>query len=226
MIIIPTDLEHRARHRLATSAVLPRPIAWVSTMDRAGNLNLAPYSYFTVAASNPLTLLFCPQVSARTGRQKDTFYNVQAVPEFVINLAGEGLAREMNQTAALLPPGQSEFAWAGVTPAASQTISVPRVKEAPVAFECALQQIVTVNDRPGGAVVLGEVRCIHLQDELYVDGQVQLETFRPIGRLSGSGYVRVTDIFEMPRPGTPSGGRFLRRAAMSDPGFICRRARG
>jgi flavin reductase (DIM6/NTAB) family NADH-FMN oxidoreductase RutF len=204
MIIIPSDLEHRDRYRLAISAVLPRPIAWVSSMDRAGNLNLAPYSYFTVAASDPLTLLFCPQVSARTGRQKDTFYNIQAVPEFVINLVNEHLAQEMNQTAALLPPGQSEFAWAGVTPAASQTISVPRVKEAPVSFECTLQQIVTVSDRPGGgAVVFGEVHCIHLQDELYLDGQVQLDAYKPIGRLSGSAYVRVTDLFEMQRPGKP-----------------------
>jgi len=204
MIIIPSDLEHRDRYRLAISAVLPRPIAWVSSMDKAAKLNLAPFSYFTVAASDPLTLLFCPQVSARTGRQKDTFYNVQAVPEFAINLVNEELAQAMNQTAALLPPERSEFEWAGVTPAPSETISVPRVKEAPVSFECKLRQIVTVNDRPGGgAVVFGEVHCIHLQDELYVDGQVQLGAFKPVGRLSGSGYVRVTDVFEMQRPGTP-----------------------
>jgi flavin reductase (DIM6/NTAB) family NADH-FMN oxidoreductase RutF len=173
-------------------------------MDRAGNLNLAPYSYFTVAASDPLTLLFCPQVSVRTGRQKDTFYNVQAVPEFVVNLVNEKLGEVMNQTAALLPPGQSEFAWAGVESAPSESISVPRVKEAPVSFECTLQRIVTINDRPGGgAVVFGEVQRIHLQDELYVEGQVQLDAYRPIGRLSGSGYVRVTDVFEMQRPGKP-----------------------
>lgn len=204
MFINPADLTHRERYRLLTTAIVPRPVAWVSSMDAAGRLNLAPFSYFTAVATNPLTLLFCPQVSARTGRPKDTLVNVQAVPEFVVNLINEELAGAMNLTAAELPPGRSEFELAGVTPAASRTISVPRVAEAPAAFECTLQQIVTVGTHPGGgAAVFGRVQYIHIRDDLWEAGQVALNRLKPVGRLGGAGYVRVTDIFEMQRPLPP-----------------------
>ena len=205
MILKPENLESRDRYRLLSETIVPRPIAWVSSMDQSGNLNLAPFSFFMVAASDPMTLLFCPQVSARTGRQKDTFYNVQAVREFVVNLVSEDLAEAMNRTSAMLAPGKSEFEWAGVTPAPSETIAVPWVKEAPVAFECTLQQFVTVSDQPGGgAVVFGQVQCIHIRDDILVDGRVRLEALKPIGRLGGGGYVRITDTFELQRPTTPS----------------------
>jgi len=204
MMLKPENLPFRERHQLLIGTIIPRPIAWISSMDRAGRLNLAPFSYFMGVTSNPLTLLFCPQVSVRTGRQKDTFYNVQAVPEFVVNLVSEELLEAMNLTATALPPDRSEFEWAGVTPSPSETIAVPRVKEAPVAYECTVQQIVTVSDQPGGgSVVFGEVPCIHLADELYVDGQVRLAALRPVGRLGGAGYVRLTDIFDLPRPPDP-----------------------
>jgi flavin reductase (DIM6/NTAB) family NADH-FMN oxidoreductase RutF len=177
-------------------------------MDSLGRLNLAPFSYFTVAANDPLTLLFCPQVSMRSGQPKDTFANVQAVPEFVINLVNEELAEAMNQTAAELPPGQSEFEWAGVTPAPAETIRVPRVAEAPVAFECTLYQIVSLDNHPGGgAVVFGRVQCIHVRDDLLEAGRLKLAAFRPIGRLGGSSYVRVTDTFDMQRPTHLASGR-------------------
>jgi len=201
MIIDPEALSARERYRLLISTVVPRPIAWVSSMDKAGNLNLAPFSYFTAVCSTPLTLLFCPAVSATTGQKKDTLQNIEENPEFVINLVNEANAAAMNQTAALLPRDQSEFEFAGLTPIPSETIGVPRVAEAPIAYECTLQQIVTVSEAPGGgAAVFGEVQRIHVSDELYAEGVVRLEAFRPIGRLGGSGYVRVTDTFQLERP--------------------------
>ena len=205
MILNPPDLATHERYKLIIGAILPRPIAWVSSMDAAGRLNLAPFSYFTAVCPDPMTLLFCPGVHP-DGRKKDTWRNIEAVPEFVINLTNEETAWAMNLSATILPPGESEFDWAGVTPAPSQTIRVPRAAEAPVSFECKLQQIVVVNDQPGGgAAILGLVQCIHIREEIYVDGYVQREALRPIGRLAGNSYTRVRDTFEMRRQRPPSG---------------------
>lgn len=203
VIIQPTDLPTRDRYKLLTGTVVPRPIAWVSTMDAAGHLNLAPFSYFTVVCTEPMTLLFCPGTAADGGK-KDTLRNIEEVPEFVINLTNAETAAAMNLSATVLPHGHSEFEWANVTPAPSQSIRVPRVAEAPVAFECTLQQIVVVNDGPhGGAAIFGEVQSIYLRDDVYVDSYVQLDAFQPIGRLSGSEYAHLNQRFAMQRVDPP-----------------------
>lgn len=211
MIINPMELQGRDRYKLLIGTILPRPIAWVSTMDAAGNLNVAPFSYFTIACDNPPTLLFCPQHPSRPqpsspNARKDTLNNIEAVPEFVINLTNMETAAAMNLTATTLPPGQSEFEWAGLTPAPSETIQVPRVAEAPVAYECRLQRIVPVNEKPGGgSVVFGEVQRIYIRDDIYDAGHIRLDRLQPIGRLAGAGYTRVTGMFEMERiPPPPS----------------------
>jgi flavin reductase (DIM6/NTAB) family NADH-FMN oxidoreductase RutF len=204
MILKPDDLAERDRYKILIGSILPRPIAWVSTMDREGRLNLAPFSYFTVGATIPMTLIFCPQVAGKTGQQKDTLRNISEVPEFVINLTNEETAEQMNLTAAVLPHGRSEFEWAGLTPAPSTTITVPRVAEAPVSFECRLQQIITISEgEGGGSAVFGEVQCIHIRDDIYENGYVKLEKLRPIGRLAGYGYTRTTDTFQMVRQPPP-----------------------
>ena len=201
MIINPSELSHSDRYKLVIGAVLPRPIAWVSTMDSNGTLNVAPFSFFTAVCREPMTLLFCPGYSPQKEGKKDTLRNIEALPEFVINLVNEEVAEAMNLTSAILPHGQSEFEYAGLTAAPSETIQVPRVAEAPIAYECKLQRIVTVSDQPGGgSVVFGEVQRIHIQDDIYQDGYILLEAYKPIGRLGGKGYVRVTDTFEMERP--------------------------
>ncbi len=201
MIINPEDLTNKERHKLMIGSVVPRPIAWVSTMNREGNLNIAPYSFFTVGAREPMTLIFCPQVPSGEPRdKKDTLANIEQVPEFVVNITGEETAEAMNMTATILPYGQSEFEWASITPIPSDTIRVPRVAEAPMAYECSLQRIVTINDGPGGGyAVFGTVQRIHIRDDVYQDGYVKLEVLKPIGRLAGSGYTRVTDLFDMVR---------------------------
>jgi flavin reductase (DIM6/NTAB) family NADH-FMN oxidoreductase RutF len=204
MIIKPDDLAERDRYKILIGSILPRPIAWVSTMDQAGNLNLAPFSYFTVGATIPMTLIFCPQRIGKEARKKDTLRNIEALPEFVVNLTNEETAEQMNLTATVLPPDHSEFEWAGVTPAPSTTILVPRVAQAPVAFECRLQQIVTMGDgEGGGSAVFGEVQWIHIRDDIYIDSYVKLDALKPIGRLAGHAYTRVTDLFEMVRQPPP-----------------------
>jgi flavin reductase (DIM6/NTAB) family NADH-FMN oxidoreductase RutF len=200
MIFSPDELGQPDRYNLLISTVLPRPIAWVSTMDPAGNLNLAPFSYFTIVCTVPMTLVFCPQSPGQAGAKKDTLRNIEAVPEFVINLTNEETVEPMNRSATALPYGRSEFPWAGVTPAPSTVVRVPRVAEAPVAYECVLQRIVTVSEEPGGgSAVFGEVRCVHVRNDLYERGRIRLDRFRPIGRLAGAGYTRVTDTFDLER---------------------------
>jgi flavin reductase (DIM6/NTAB) family NADH-FMN oxidoreductase RutF len=175
VIVKPSDIVPKDRYKLLIASVLPRPIAWVSSMDPAGNLNLAPFSYFTVGARSPMTLI-----------------------------TNEETAEKMNSTATVLPRGMSEFEWAGLNPEPSVTIDVPRIAEAPIAFECRLQQIVTISDGPGGGTaVFGEVDCIHIRDDIYDSGNIDLQGLKPVDRLAGSGYTRVIDIFEMERRPPP-----------------------
>lgn len=204
MILDPNEISHQERYKLVIGSVLPRPIAWVSSMDRAGQLNLAPFSYFTAVCPSPMTLVFCPGIHPHTGEKKDTWRNIEETREFVVNITNEETAERMNLSATVLPYGESEFVWADVTPAPSETIAVPRVAEAPIAFECRLQQIVVVSENVGGgAAVFGEVQAIHVRDELLDDGRIDLDILRPIGRLAGAGYTRTTDRFEMVRVPAP-----------------------
>ncbi|WP_420627796.1 flavin reductase family protein [Candidatus Leptofilum sp.] len=200
MQLNPEELTNKERYKLMIGAIVPRPIAWVSTVDAEGRPNLAPFSFFTAVCPNPMTLLFAPGWSDMRGRMKDTLHNIHAVPEFVINIVNEATAEAMNMTATEFEAGVDEFAWAGVTPAQSQTIRVPRVTEAPIAFECKLQQIVMVREGPGGgAAVLGEVQSIFVQDGLYENGRISPEKLQPIGRMAGASYAHINDFFEMHR---------------------------
>ncbi|MCB0091804.1 MAG: flavin reductase family protein [Caldilineaceae bacterium] len=206
MLMRTADLPERDRYKILSGTVLPRPIAWVSTIDKAGIPNLAPFSFFNVACSNPMTLMFSVGAAdaGKPNGKKDTLANIEAIPEFVVNLTNEETAAAMNLSATVLPHGQSEFAWAGVTPAPSLTIQAPRVAEAPVAFECTLQQIVTIGSaQEGSSIVFGEVQGIYLHDDIYQGGYIHLDAFRPIGRLSGSGYAYVRELFEMERVPAP-----------------------
>ena len=163
------------------------------------------FSYFNAVSASPMVLMF--SVGFHTdGRKKDTWHNIERVGEFVVNLTNEETAEQMNRSATVLPAGESEFVWAGVTPAPSETIRVPRVAEAPVAYECRLREIVVISEAPGGgAAIFGDVQCIHIRDEIYQNGYVLLEHYKPIGRLAGPQYTRVNEVFEMFRLPPPEG---------------------
>lgn len=196
-------IPERDRYKLLIGAVVPRPIAWVSTMDPEGNLNVAPFSFFNAVCSDPLTLMFSVS-NTDNPAGKDTVRNIMAVGEFVINFTNEATAEAMNLTATPLPPGESEFEWAGLTATPSKTIRVPRVTEAPIAFECRLQQLLKIGNGPGGAsVIFAEVKGVYVRDDLYAEGRILLEQYQPIGRLGGNGYTRVNDTFEMERVPAP-----------------------
>jgi flavin reductase (DIM6/NTAB) family NADH-FMN oxidoreductase RutF len=200
MIFKPEELATQDRYKLIIGAIVPRPIAWVSSMDKTGNLNLAPFSYFTAVSTDPMTLLFCPGWSSSRQRMKDTLYNIREMPEFVINIVDEATKEAMNLTATEFEADVDEFEWAGVTSAPSQTIQVPRVAEAPIAFECKLQQIVVIKEGPGGgAAVFGEVQAVYVRQDLMENGRILPEKLQPIGRMAGSTYAHINDLFEMHR---------------------------
>jgi flavin reductase (DIM6/NTAB) family NADH-FMN oxidoreductase RutF len=198
--IEPGGLELRDRYALMISVILPRPIAWVSTISPEGVPNLAPFSFFTGISAEPMSVLFCP-VNTREGRRKDTLVNVEKTRQFVVNLATEGSAEKMNQTSAAYPYGVSEFEKAGLTALASVKVKPPRVKESPIAMECELDRVVTLSDGPlGGHVVIGRVLMIHADDAVWNGGRPRHQDLKAIGRMEGAWYARTQDAFELPRP--------------------------
>lgn len=202
MQINPQDIASRDMYKLLIGSVQPRPIAWVSTVDAHGVPNLAPYSFFTAVCSDPPTIVFCPGVRRQTGLPKDSLLNVRETGEFVVNIVTESLAEKMNITSTELDHDVNEFEYAGVEAAQSVMVKVPRVAESPIAIECKLDQIVTISDQPGGGfIVVGRVVYMHINDDVYIpDFKIDTLKVQPVGRLAGSGYTKVNDIFEMPRP--------------------------
>ena len=202
MEINPGDLPHQSIYKLLTGAILPRPIGWISTVDADGRPNLAPFSFFNAVCSNPPTVVFCPMIRSLNGKTKDTLNNVRATNEFVVNIVSEDLAEAMNLSSVEAPPEVNEFEFARVTEEPSITVRPPRVKESRVHFECRVRQIVEIGSEPGGGcVVIGEVLHIHVDDAVLTGGdKISLAALKPIGRLAGGGYVRVTDLFELERP--------------------------
>jgi flavin reductase (DIM6/NTAB) family NADH-FMN oxidoreductase RutF len=199
MQIDPAGLPRKEMYKLLTGSVVPRPIAWVSSISAAGVPNIAPFSYFNIACVEPPMLLFCPQRHP-DGSPKDTLRNVTETGEFVLHLVSESLVEVMNQTSAQFPPGMSEFDQARVMRVPAERVVPPRVADAPVAFECGVEQIVRLGDATGADIVIGRVLLIHIADEVYRDSYVILDALRPVARLAGSDYARVTDTFSLPRP--------------------------
>lgn len=203
MQLDPKEFDEQRIYQLMVSSILPRPIAWVSSVDEEGRTNLAPFSYFTGVCCKPMTVLFCPVVGPPERPKKDTLLNIEAVPEFVVNVAQEHTISAVNQTAAPFGTSESEFDHAGVTPTASIHVRPPRVAEASIAFECEVREIVEVSDQPGGGwVVLGTVLCVHVQDDMINSEalRVDRDALAPIARLGGSDYLRSSDVFSLKRP--------------------------
>lgn len=188
---IDPALEARGLYALLTSVVVPRPIAWVSTIGPAGQPNLAPHSFFTVLSKQPPMLGF---VSVGV---KDTLRNAERTGEYVVNVASEDLAAQVNLTAADFPPEESEFAWAGLTPAPSRAVATPGVAEAPVSMETRLVEIKPIGDC---FLVIGEVVHVRIAEAVMRGDRVAPELLRAFGRLGGPGYARTTDRFDMKRP--------------------------
>jgi flavin reductase (DIM6/NTAB) family NADH-FMN oxidoreductase RutF len=201
VIVDPAASSIHDIEKLLVGVILPRPIAFVSTISLDGVANLAPFSFFTAVCPRPPVICFCNSIRPRDGAKKDTLRNVEATGEFVVNVVSEDFASQMVACSGDYPPDVSEFDISGLTPIASDLVKPPRVKESRVQMECRLLQVVTVSTEPGGgSLVMGEVLRFHVDDSVIDDGKVDPDKLRPIGRMGGITYVRTTDRFTMTRP--------------------------
>ena len=201
MLLDFAALKSRIAYRWMSSTILPRPIAWVSTISPDGRTNLAPFSFFQGVTANPPTLMFVP-VNTREGTKKDTVRNIELLPEFVVNLVPFALAEQMNNCAALLPYGESEFATFGIASAPSEKVRPPRVAASPVAFECALDRIVHIGTGPLAAnVIFGRILVAHVSDGvLGPGGMPDSSKLDLVGRLGGEDYAMTRETFSLSRP--------------------------
>jgi flavin reductase (DIM6/NTAB) family NADH-FMN oxidoreductase RutF len=206
--INPANCEPKQIYKLMTGMIVPRPVALVSTIDRAGVANLAPFSFFSGVGANPPTVLFCPALRAaagtgtgRSAMRKDTLRNVEETGEFVINVVSEAIATAANASAADVPPEVDEFVLAGLTAVASDAVRPPRVAESPAQMECRLLQVIYTGRAPGsGVLVLGEVVRFHLREDLMEDFRVDPAGLDAVGRMAGNTWVRTRDRVEIVRP--------------------------
>lgn len=188
-------------YHLLIGIVTPRPIAWVTTVDPEGRVNLAPFSFFNAFSGNPPVVVFSPTLR-RDGGKKDTLRNVEATREFVLNAAVESLAEKINLSSKDLPYGESEVDLTGLKLLPSMKVRPPRIAETPVTMECKLMQIVPLGKGPiAGNLVIGEVLVMHIDDAvLDTKGRIDPRKLQTISRLGGDFYCRTTDLFEMKRP--------------------------
>lgn len=205
-IFNPASLRASDRYKLLIGGIVPRPIAFVSTLGTSGVANLAPFSFFAGVGSEPMTLLFCP-ATRPDGTEKDSLRNAKPTSEggtgeFVVNVVPEAITRQMAKCAAELPPEESEFDYSGLTPAPSTVVRPPRVLQSPLSFECrTLHVLRTAPGKPSsGNIVLGEVVCVHADEGVINDRyHVDLARINPVARLGGDWYCTVGTRFELGR---------------------------
>lgn len=183
-------------------AIVPRPIAFVSTLSPEGVRNLAPFSFFTGVSANPPVICFCPMRRSGEDPRKDTLRNISITREFVVNVVSEEIAQQMNICSTNFPPEVDEFEASGLTAVASDLVKPPRVAESHIHMECKLYFLVDMSELAGGGnLVVGEVLRFHIDDRYIDNFNIDPARLRAIGRMGGGAtYTRTTDRFEMPRP--------------------------
>ena len=203
MKINPSDLDWKGAHEVMLGAIVPRPIAFVSTIGADGVFNVAPFSCFAPICHKPVLVGFSISTK-RDGQRKDTIVNIEATGEFVINVVDEALAEVMNRTSYPYPPEVDEFQECRLTPVKADMVKVPMVGESPINMECRVFQILEFGEPSRRtSFVIGEVIRVHIEDALYLDGEIRMTEMRPIiSRMGGEFYCRTTDLFEMERPYT------------------------
>ena len=199
MQLDPMTMAPTAVYKLLIGCVVPRPIAWVSTVDADGVNNLAPFSFFMGVCNDPPTIAFSS--GPREGQKKDTAFNAARAGEFVVNIVDDPLAEAMNLSSGEYPPGVDEFALTGLTAVPGVRVRAPRVAEAPISMECRLSQIISVGRGPH-QLVFGEIVYFHIRDELYSaeTGRIDMHRLHPVARLAGEMYGHVHDVYAMKRP--------------------------
>ena len=187
-------------YKFLIGSIVPRPIAWVSTLNHDGTFNLAPFSFFTAISANPMIVAFAPMIRSSDGQKKDTVLNIERTKEFVINFVSEELLDKANATSQEVPYAESEFTLAGLTPIASEIIAPPRVKESPIHFECVLRDTLNYGDHIGaGRLITGEVVMVHTADHVMKDSYFQSSAWKPVGRGSGNDWHLVNSVIQVER---------------------------
>ncbi|MEH7095353.1 flavin reductase family protein [Neobacillus vireti] len=198
--IDPSQNTERENYKFLIGSIIPRPIAFVTSMSNEGVLNGAPFSYFNIVSANPPMISLAIQRSG--GMQKDTARNIIGSKEFVVHIVDEQNVEPINKTAASLPPNQSEIELAQLTPVKSEKISTPGVNEAKVRMECTLEQSLELGgaDSPGCDLIIGRIVQFHIESNLYQNGRINPEGLAAVSRLAGNNYAKIGEIFEIERP--------------------------
>lgn len=197
----PESMQTPDLYKLLIGTIVPRPIAFVSTVSEAGLINLAPFSFFTGVSSNPPCLAI--SIARRPdGEKKDTLKNIEATDQFVVNTASEWLVEPLVHTAAEFPPEVDEMATVGLTPLPSIKVKPPRVKEAAVQFECENVGVLEVGEGGAGSstLVVGRIILAHVSTAAYKDGKVDFTALKPVARLGGPTYSLIGQTFDIPVP--------------------------
>jgi flavin reductase (DIM6/NTAB) family NADH-FMN oxidoreductase RutF len=198
--VTPGELPWRDSYKLLIGAIVPRPIAFVSTVDKSGVNNLAAFSFFNGVCPKPFIISFAPMRRGSDGSKKDTLRNIEETHEFVVNVVNEPLVSPMSQTNPEFPPDVDEFEISGLTPVASHLVKPPRVLESPIQMECQLVQVVHLGEETGsGSLVLGRVVKMHIAESVYADGKIDPAKLQAVGRMAGDVYARTTDRFAFQR---------------------------
>ena len=204
MVLDPKELSPVAVQQWMQGAVSPRPIAFASTVDKEGKVNLSPFSFFNMFSANPPMLIFSPARRVRDNTTKHTLENVLEVPEVVINIVNYAMVEQMSLSSCEYDRGINEFTKAGFTEAPSLTVRPPRVAEAPVSFECEVKDVIALGIEGGaGNLILCEVKKMHVQENiLNSEGRIDPYKLDAVARLGGDFYCRVQGdaIFELPKP--------------------------
>ncbi len=197
----PVEIGSKATYKLLIGAIVPRPIAFISTVNSQGICNLAPFSFFNGVSSNPPAVMIAITRKSH-GEKKDTLRNIETTHQFVVNSVNEWMVEPMNQCSAEYPYGVNEMQTVGLTPLPSQKIQPPRVKESAIHLECELYDTLNVGDGSEGSstIVIGKIVMLHIFSAAYKDGRILLEEIKPISRLAGTSYGHTNDIFQVPRP--------------------------
>ena len=191
----PDEQTERENYKLLIGSVIPRPIAFVTSVASDGTVNAAPFSYFNAISSKPPMLTV--SVQRKSGNSKDTARNIREKKEFVVHIVDEENVVEVNKTAASLPPDQSEIDLTDFTLIDSEMVSIPAVKQSKVRFECVLEQIVELGETD---LIIGKIVRFHIDEAIYQDGRIDAETLKPVSRLAGTNYAKLGEIFSLKRP--------------------------
>ncbi|MEF7562806.1 flavin reductase family protein [Bacillus infantis] len=198
--IDPVSLPERENYKFLIGSIIPRPIAFVTTLSKGGVVNGVPFSYFNIVSANPPMISL--SIQRAQGRQKDTARNILESKEFVVHIVDELNVEKVNQTAASLPPDQSEIEAAGFTAEASEKIAVPGVKEAKIRMECVLEHALELGgtDSSGTDFIIGKVVQFHIEEDLYDKGRIDQKGLAAVSRLAGNDYAKIGEVFTIERP--------------------------